>query len=78
MAMTSSGKGLISMSLDHASATKLVGDDGAVTAIVEPEFDVLQKPPFTLGQIRAAIPKHCWERAAWRAPSATSSRTWPL
>jgi omega-3 fatty acid desaturase (delta-15 desaturase) len=26
------------------------------------EFDPIRKPPFTLSDIRAAIPKHCWEK----------------
>lgn len=31
------------------------------------EFDASSKPPFSLGQIRAAIPKHCWERNPFRS-----------
>jgi omega-3 fatty acid desaturase (delta-15 desaturase) len=31
------------------------------------EFDPSTKPPFTLAQIRAAIPKHCWERSMTRS-----------
>lgn len=26
-----------------------------------------QKPPFTVGQLRKAIPAHCWQRSAWRS-----------
>ncbi|KAG0589993.1 hypothetical protein KC19_1G062200 [Ceratodon purpureus] len=33
----------------------------------EEEFDASKKPPFSLGQIRAAIPKHCWERSVARS-----------
>ncbi|KAG0578485.1 hypothetical protein KC19_4G026400 [Ceratodon purpureus] len=78
--MASSRKGLISMPRDSSSANtmtdvpptvegKLVGDDGKVTTIPDSdsEFDASQKPPFTLGQIRAAIPKHCWERSMARS-----------
>ena len=77
--MVSSRRGLISMPRDHEGVDKvaevegkLVSDDGKVTAISDstPEqvdFDASKKPPFTLGQIRAAIPKHCWERSMVRS-----------
>lgn len=35
----------------------------------EEEFDASKKPPFTLSDIRAAIPKHCWEKNQWRSLS---------
>uniref|UniRef100_A0A7I4DR81 Fatty acid desaturase N-terminal domain-containing protein n=1 Tax=Physcomitrium patens TaxID=3218 RepID=A0A7I4DR81_PHYPA len=31
------------------------------------EFNASKEPPFTLGQIRATIPKHCWERSTTRS-----------
>jgi omega-3 fatty acid desaturase (delta-15 desaturase) len=34
-----------------------------------PEFDLARKPPFTLSDIRAAIPKHCWEKNTWKSLS---------
>jgi omega-3 fatty acid desaturase (delta-15 desaturase) len=33
------------------------------------EFDPGAPPPFTLADIRAAIPKHCWVRDTWRSMS---------
>lgn len=33
------------------------------------EFNPAAPPPFTLAQIRAAIPKHCWEKNTWRSMS---------
>lgn len=33
------------------------------------EFDSSRKPPFTLSDIRAAIPKHCWEKNSWKSMS---------
>jgi omega-3 fatty acid desaturase (delta-15 desaturase) len=33
------------------------------------EFDPARKPPFTLSDIRAAIPKHCWEKNTWKSLS---------
>lgn len=33
------------------------------------EFDASKPPPFTLSDIRAAIPKHCWEKNTWRSMS---------
>lgn len=33
------------------------------------EFDPSKKPPFTLSDIRAAIPKHCWEKNTWKSLS---------
>lgn len=33
------------------------------------DFDFSALPPFTLADIRAAIPKHCWKRSSWRSMS---------
>lgn len=33
------------------------------------EFDYGSPPPFKLGDIRAAIPKHCWVKDTWRSMS---------
>jgi hypothetical protein len=33
------------------------------------EFDPSAIPPFTLADIRAAIPKHCWEKNVWKSMS---------
>ncbi|XP_024539457.1 omega-3 fatty acid desaturase, chloroplastic [Selaginella moellendorffii] len=33
------------------------------------EFDPAAPPPFSLGDVRAAIPKHCWEKNVWRSIS---------
>ncbi|PWA34657.1 hypothetical protein CTI12_AA616970 [Artemisia annua] len=33
------------------------------------EFDPSAPPPFTLADIRAAIPKHCWVKDPWRSMS---------
>eukprot|EP00897_Mesotaenium_endlicherianum_P008947 jgi/Mesen1/8080/ME000434S07330 len=33
------------------------------------EFDASAPPPFTLADIRAAIPKHCWEKNTWTSVS---------
>ncbi|BBN12508.1 acyl-lipid omega-6 desaturase (Delta-12 desaturase) [Marchantia polymorpha subsp. ruderalis] len=32
-------------------------------------FDASAPPPFTLSDIRAAIPKHCWEKNVWKSMS---------
>lgn len=32
-------------------------------------FDASVKPPFTLTDIREAIPKECWEKNAWKSVS---------
>lgn len=60
--------------MDQASAdtVPLLREDGKVAAIAveactEEEFDASKKPPFTLGQIRAAIPKHCWDKSMTRS-----------
>ncbi|KAJ1416226.1 Fatty acid desaturase, N-terminal [Sesbania bispinosa] len=34
-----------------------------------PEFDPGAPPPFTLADIRAAIPKHCWVKNPWKSMS---------
>lgn len=39
-----------------------VEDDGVL-------FDPSSPPPFNLADIRAAIPKHCWVKDAWRSMS---------
>lgn len=31
------------------------------------EFDPGAPPPFTIGEIRAAIPKHCWVKDPWQS-----------
>nr|AAC98967.2 omega-3 fatty acid desaturase [Vernicia fordii] len=33
----------------------------------EEDFDLSNPPPFNIGQIRAAIPKHCWVKNPWRS-----------
>lgn len=33
------------------------------------KFDFGAKPPFTLSDIREAIPKHCWEKNTWKSLS---------
>eukprot|EP00270_Netrium_digitus_P017785 TRINITY_DN6629_c0_g1_i6.p1 TRINITY_DN6629_c0_g1~~TRINITY_DN6629_c0_g1_i6.p1 ORF type:complete len:439 (+),score=22.90 TRINITY_DN6629_c0_g1_i6:81-1397(+) len=33
------------------------------------DFDFSAPPPFTLSDIRAAIPKHCWEKNSWKSMS---------
>eukprot|EP01018_Ginkgo_biloba_P039732 Gb_32149 [translate_table: standard] len=30
-------------------------------------FDQSALPPFTIGDVRAAIPKHCWVKSSWRS-----------
>uniref|UniRef100_A0A0C9S6X8 TSA: Wollemia nobilis Ref_Wollemi_Transcript_10281_2009 transcribed RNA sequence n=1 Tax=Wollemia nobilis TaxID=56998 RepID=A0A0C9S6X8_9CONI len=35
----------------------------------EEEFDPSARPPFSLADIRAAIPKHCWVKDTWKAMS---------
>ncbi|KAI7736748.1 hypothetical protein M8C21_030228 [Ambrosia artemisiifolia] len=37
--------------------------------VQESEFDPGAAPPFTLADIRAAIPKHCWVKDPWRSMS---------
>lgn len=32
-------------------------------------FDPSAPPPFKIAEIRAAIPKHCWEKNTWRSLS---------
>lgn len=34
-----------------------------------PEFDPGSPPPFSLADIRAAIPKHCWVKDSWKSMS---------
>lgn len=62
---------------DNPSAVSLrsAEDDGKLAAISvkhqhnrdDEEFDASTRPPFSLGQIRAAIPKLCWERSIVRS-----------
>ncbi|KAI4328700.1 hypothetical protein L6164_021035 [Bauhinia variegata] len=35
----------------------------------QPEFDPGSPPPFKIGDVRAAIPKHCWVKDPWRSMS---------
>lgn len=34
-----------------------------------PEFDPASPPPFSLADIRSAIPKHCWVKDSWKSMS---------
>lgn len=38
----------------------------------EHDFDPSASPPFKIGDIRAAIPEHCWDRNPWRSLSYVS------
>lgn len=40
-----------------------------INGVVAQEFDPGAPPPFTLAEIRAAIPKHCWVKNPWRSMS---------
>lgn len=42
------------------------GDGGAAEG---DDFDPGALPPFSLGEIRAAIPKHCWVKDPWKSMS---------
>lgn len=46
--------------------------NGANSVVEEeelPEFNPGAPPPFTLADIRAAIPKHCWVKNPWKSMS---------
>uniref|UniRef100_A0ACD5WZ74 Uncharacterized protein n=1 Tax=Avena sativa TaxID=4498 RepID=A0ACD5WZ74_AVESA len=45
------------------------GGEEAASGSSSEEFDPGAPPPFTLADIRAAIPKHCWVRDTWRSMS---------
>ncbi|KAH9574736.1 hypothetical protein CY35_01G074600 [Sphagnum magellanicum] len=45
------------------------GNLGEEESEEEREFDPSALPPFTLAEIRAAIPKHCWEKNPWKSMS---------
>jgi omega-3 fatty acid desaturase (delta-15 desaturase) len=45
------------------------GNLGEEESEEEREFDPSVLPPFTLAEIRAAIPKHCWEKNPWKSMS---------
>ena len=53
-----------------AAPVTFIPEPEAPEAVVEErEFDPTRKPPFTLSDIRAAIPKHCWEKNTWKSLS---------
>ncbi|GMH30554.1 hypothetical protein Nepgr_032397 [Nepenthes gracilis] len=47
------------------------GNEGSINGVAsgDGEFDPGSPPPFKLGDIRAAIPKHCWVKDPWRSMS---------
>ncbi|KAJ9545256.1 hypothetical protein OSB04_024963 [Centaurea solstitialis] len=49
--------------------TNLLDDEEEVVVKKEDEFDAGAPPPFKLGDIREAIPKHCWVKNPWRSMS---------
>lgn len=63
------GHNLPVVSLDSIENVRNVGGMSVKHEInrKDEEFDASRKPPFSLGQLRAAIPKHCWERSLSRS-----------
>ncbi|XP_062003917.1 omega-3 fatty acid desaturase, chloroplastic-like [Rosa rugosa] len=51
---------------DEAERMRVNGVNGDEEGI---EFDPGSPPPFKLGDVRAAIPKHCWVKDPWRSMS---------
>ncbi|PRQ42918.1 putative acyl-lipid Delta(12)-acetylenase [Rosa chinensis] len=51
---------------DEAERMRVNGVNGDEEEI---EFDPGSPPPFKLGDVRAAIPKHCWVKDPWRSMS---------
>jgi len=49
--------------------TNVNGDPGAGDRKKEERFDPSAQPPFKIGDIRAAIPKHCWVKSPLRSMS---------
>lgn len=39
----------------------------ASTYLQDGSYDLSAPPPFGLADIRNAIPKHCWQKNAWRS-----------
>lgn len=37
------------------------------TALQDGSYDLSAAPPFSLSDIREAIPKQCWEKSAWKS-----------
>lgn len=45
---------------DQEAAAKATEDDVKV-------FDAGKPPPFRIGDVRAAVPAHCWRKSPWRS-----------
>ncbi|KMZ75477.1 omega-3 fatty acid desaturase [Zostera marina] len=52
-----------------ATLTTTAMTDGTKTKNLEEVFDPAGKPPFGIGEIRNAIPKHCFVKDSWRSMS---------
>lgn len=44
-------------------------DNAGAREIGKIDFDAGKPPPFRISDIREAIPKHCWEKNAWKSMS---------
>eukprot|EP01018_Ginkgo_biloba_P015791 Gb_20040 [translate_table: standard] len=62
--------GIVNVAAPHR--TTLVSeneDNGEEKKRKKQDFDPSASPPFTLADVRAAIPKHCWVKSAWKSLS---------
>jgi omega-3 fatty acid desaturase (delta-15 desaturase) len=53
--------------VQQEAAAKATEDMKSRQQVVDAGFDAGKPPPFRIGDVRAAVPEHCWRKSPWRS-----------